>query len=148
MKISMSYPGVLCLHRPCLIPLMPGDGKHPFSFDAPAIPHKLAPLTKQRNWHMMHAAIQSQRQGKLYITSLFTWKTNINGTVPLLGLWGQIKCQRKRPLTTQQYTNTCQHHQATDKLGDTEVDSLVQWPEYLGLHDLWHWSVKWDDSYL
>lgn len=113
----MSYPRVLCLCRPCLIPIMPSDSKRPFSFDAPAIPCRLALLMKQHNWHMMHAAIQSRRQGKLYITSLFTWKTNINGTVPLLGLWGQITCQRKRPLTIQQYTNMCQHHQATDKSG-------------------------------
>ncbi|KAK0441373.1 hypothetical protein EV421DRAFT_1904829 [Armillaria borealis] len=39
--------------------------------DAPAMPgHKLAPLTKQRHWHTMQAAIQSRREGKLYVHRL------------------------------------------------------------------------------
>ncbi|SJL04154.1 uncharacterized protein ARMOST_07514 [Armillaria ostoyae] len=43
---------------------MPGDSKRPYSIDAPARPRRLAPLTKERNWRTMHAAIQSRRQGK------------------------------------------------------------------------------------
>ncbi|KAK0432103.1 uncharacterized protein EV420DRAFT_1655983 [Desarmillaria tabescens] len=46
---------------------MPTDDPYAF-FNAPACPRRLVPLTKERHWRVMQAAIKSQRLGKLYGT--------------------------------------------------------------------------------